>query len=285
MPDDRTLADGHPTDRFGNWDQLRQPRLAELIAGVLRDRIMRGDYRDGEVLPKQEDLLTEFRVSKPSIREALRVLETEGLVHVRRGNQGGAVVHRPHFHDAAYMFGLVLQSRDVGVADVGTALRYLEPACCGLCAERPDRAVVAARLTETHERCVASVGDDIAFVENMRQFHELLVSECGNETMKAVVGALEVLWSSVENAWAQSAAGTREYPGHEMREQGLRAHSRIIELIAAGDSDGVVRAASNHLHVAQYYAMSGAQHIPIEATDLRLATPSGSPRVRRPSAK
>lgn len=243
---------------------------------------MRGEYQDGEVLPKQEDLLAEFRVSKPSIREALRVLETEGLIHVRRGNQGGAVVHRPHFHDAAYMFGLVLQSRDVGVADVGIALRYLEPACCGLCAERPDRQVVVERLSELHELCVASVHDDIAFVENMRQFHELLVSECGNETMKTVVGALEVLWSSVENAWAQSAAGTREYPGPEERERGLQAHARIIELIAAGDGDGVVRAASRHLHMAQYYAMSGSQHVPVEATDLRLATPTGSPRVRRP---
>lgn len=265
-----------PADRQAG-DQLRQPRLAELIAGVLRDRIMRGEYQDGEVLPKQEALLAEFRVSKPSIREALRVLETEGLIHVRRGNQGGAVVHRPHFQDAAYMFGLVLQSRAVGVADVGIALRHLEPACCGLCAERPDRAVVVDRLSETHERCIASLHDDIAFVEHMRQFHELLVSECGNETMKTVVGALEVLWSSVENAWAKSAAGTRQYPGSEMRVQGLRAHQRIIDLIAAGDSDGVVRAAGQHLHAAQFYAMSGGEHVPVEATDLRL-----TPLVRLP---
>lgn len=282
MSEGPAVSEAIAGDRFTpGWDQLRQPRLAELIAGVLRERIMRGDYRDGEVLPKQEDLLAEFRVSKPSVREALRVLETEGLIHVRRGNQGGAVVHRPQFHDAAYMFGLVLQSRDVGVADVGTALRYLEPACCGLCAERPDRELVVARLREVHAQCVALVDDDIAFVEHMREFHELLVSECGNETMKAVVGALEVLWSSVETAWAQSAAGTHEYPGHEMRQQGLRAHGRIIELIDAGDSDGVVRAASRHLHVAQYYATSGAQHIPVEATDLRQSPPAPA-RQRRP---
>jgi GntR family transcriptional repressor for pyruvate dehydrogenase complex len=278
MSDGREPRDGvGAVDRLApGVEQLRQPRLAELIAGVLRERIMRGVYRDGEVLPKQEDLLTEFHVSKPSIREALRVLETEGLIRVRRGNQGGAVVHRPQFHDAAYMFGLVLQSRDVGVADVGTALRYLEPACCGLCAERPDRHVAVDLLAEVHRQCVESIDDDIAFVEHMRRFHELLVSECGNETMKAVVGALEVLWSTVENAWAQSAAGTREYPGQDMRKQGVRAHARIIDLIAAGDIDGVVRAASAHLHAAQYYAMSGAQHIRVEATDLRQ-----SPRTLR----
>lgn len=250
-------------------EQFRQPRLAELIAGVLRERIMRGDYPDGEHLPKQEHLLEEFHVSKPSIREALRVLETEGLIHVRRGNQGGAVVHRPQSHDAAYMLGLVLQSRHVGLADVGMALLQLEPACCGLCAERPDRDVLAAQLAALHQQAEASIDDDIAFVEHMRRFHEMLVDECGNETMKTVVGALEVLWSAQEHAWAHSAAGTIDYPGRDLREQGLHAHARIIQLISEGDSHGVVRAAGIHLRATQLYALSGSQQALVHATDLR----------------
>lgn len=267
--------DGRAQSNGSHRDQLRQPRLAELIAGLLRERIMRGDYADGEYLPKQEVLLAEFRVSKPSIREALRILETEGLIHVRRGNQGGAVVHRPQPHDAAYMLGLVLQSRKVSLADVGHALQQLEPACCGLCAARPDRASVAERLSEVQRCSEEAVLDDIAFVEHMRRFHELLVDECGNETMKAVVGALEVLWSAQEHAWASSVAGTVEYPGPEMRERGLRAHARIIELIAAGDSSGVVRVAGAHLRAAQLYALSGTADVAVDATDLR----SGSRHV------
>src|SRR5215471_11999461 len=98
----------------GNWaarQQLRQPRLAELIAEELRRRITSGVMRDGDLLPKLEELLEEFNVSKPSLREALRILETEGLITVRRGNMGGAFVHAPGSRDAGYMIGLVLESR------------------------------------------------------------------------------------------------------------------------------------------------------------------------------
>src|SRR3954462_298831 len=86
--------------------KLRQPRVAEMLADVLRDRILSGELADGDLLPKQDDLLEEFGTSKASAREAFRILETEGLVTVLRGNVGGAVVHRPKPETAAYMLGL-----------------------------------------------------------------------------------------------------------------------------------------------------------------------------------
>jgi DNA-binding FadR family transcriptional regulator len=89
-------------DRVGRR-QLSQPRIAEMIADSLRRRILAGELNDGDVLPKVDDLLLEFPVSKPSIREAMRILETEGLLSVRRGNVGGAVIHRPNAKVAAYM--------------------------------------------------------------------------------------------------------------------------------------------------------------------------------------
>src|SRR6516164_11685002 len=121
--------------------QLRQPRLAELIAGVLRDRILSGELRDGDLLPKQEQLLEEFRVSKPSIREAQRILESEKLITVKRGNVGGAVVHHPSSQNSAYLLALVLEGRGVTIADVPTAREKLEPVCASLCAARSDRRV------------------------------------------------------------------------------------------------------------------------------------------------
>ena len=75
--------------------RLSQPRIAEMIADSLRRRILEGELADGDVLPKVDDLLLEFPVSKPSIREAMRILETEGLISVRRGNVGGAIIHSP----------------------------------------------------------------------------------------------------------------------------------------------------------------------------------------------
>jgi DNA-binding transcriptional MocR family regulator len=97
--------------------RMSQPRVAEMVADVLRVRIVDGELADGDLLPRQEDLVEEFGVSLPSLREAMRILETEGLISVRRGNIGGAVVHRPTPQAAAYMLGLVLQSHRVVLGD------------------------------------------------------------------------------------------------------------------------------------------------------------------------
>src|ERR1700709_1109891 len=113
---------------------------AGIVAGDLRRQIIDGELFDGDLLPRQEVLVDQFRVSLVSLREALRILETEGLVSVRRGNRGGAVVHDPAKSSAAYMLGLVLQSDSVPLTDLGLALQELEPSCAALAAQREDRA-------------------------------------------------------------------------------------------------------------------------------------------------
>jgi GntR family transcriptional regulator, transcriptional repressor for pyruvate dehydrogenase complex len=236
--------------------QFRQPRLAELVASDLRRRITSGAIRDGDSLPKLEDMLDEFNVSKPSLREALRILETEGLITVRRGNMGGAVVHAPGSRDAGYMMSLVLESRNVIVADLAQAIMQFEPLCAALCAERPDRQeTVVPRLREIQERQRAVAEDDpLAFAAIGREFHEALVVLSGNETIQLVMGALEAVWSAGERAWAEQATSSHSMPDGHIRSEGLRAHERLIDLISKGDSTRVVAAARRHLESAQLYA-------------------------------
>jgi GntR family transcriptional regulator, transcriptional repressor for pyruvate dehydrogenase complex len=118
--------------------RVPQHRIAETVASELRARILDGDGEDR--LPTQDQLVSEFGVSYPSIREAIRILETEGLVTVRRGNVGGAEVHRPDESSAAYHLGLALQGRRVNLGDLAAGLRLLEPLCAAECARRSDRA-------------------------------------------------------------------------------------------------------------------------------------------------
>jgi len=250
--------------------QLRQPRLAELVARELRDRITSGKMREGDILPKLEELLAEFNVSKPSLREALRILETEGLITVRRGNMGGAVVHAPGNRDAGYMIGLVLESRNVDVHDLAGAIKQFEPICAALCALRVDRqTAIVPRLREIHERQkVAAVDDPIAFATVGREFHEALVELAGNETINLVMGALEAVWSAGERIWAQRATSTDSMPDEEIRTAGLHAHERLIELIGKGDAIAVVAAARKHLESAQLYAVADANE-PVRAALVR----------------
>src|ERR1700709_797110 len=155
-----SAAAASPASPVSPLGRLRQSNMAELVAEVLRQRIVDGQLADGDLLPKQESLAGEFGTSSASVREGLRILEGEGLVTVRRGRLGGAVVHAPASGSAAYLVGLVLQSRDVKLKEIGDVILDLEPICAGLCAERRDRRkTVIPQLRAVHEEQLASVGD------------------------------------------------------------------------------------------------------------------------------
>lgn len=235
--------------------QLRQPRLAEMVASMLRDRILRGELKDGDALPAQDELLREFQVSKPSLREALGILEAEGVITVQRGNRGGAVVHVPTAANAAYMIGLVMQFRGVPYSDVGEALKRLEPVCVALCATREDRAAeVLPQLRLIHEQTLAAVDDEVEFTRITRRFHEALVQLCGNQTLILIAGTLESLWSSQEQAWAAEALEAGDFPDVARRETGIRAHERIMRLIEQGEADQLEAFARLHLDNTMRYA-------------------------------
>lgn len=250
--------------------QYRQPRLAELVADALRGRILRGELADNAELPKQEELFDEFGVSMPSIREALRILETEGLITVRRGNRGGAVVHRPQTSTAGYMFGLVLQSREVPLVDLAMAVRQLDPLCAAMCAERKDRKkVVVPGLRTIQAEARAAWDDFLASVDAMKRFHEHLVATSGNQTLILLIGTLESIWYAHEQEWA-SKAGSGEIPADEVRRRSLDEHDELIEAIADGDAQRASDLARSHQEHAQPYATLGAAQSASISVDAQL---------------
>ena len=122
--------------------QIRLPRLADVVADRIRELVLAGELKDGERLPPLDALLQQFGVSGPSMREALRILEAEGLIEVQRGNIGGAVVHRPNARMAAYTMALVLRSEGAAKGEVAEALGMMEPLCGVACVRRADLSLI-----------------------------------------------------------------------------------------------------------------------------------------------
>ena len=237
--------------------RLSAPRVAEIVADELRRQIVDGELADGDLLPRQEVLVERFNVSLVSLREALRILETEGLISVRRGNRGGAVVHAPAQTSAAYMLGLLLQSQRVGLADLGAALLEVEPACAALAAQRPDRAdTLVPELHRINDAMAAHLQDAQRCTEIGRQFHDLVVRGCGNQTIIAVVGALEALWSGHERRWAQESVAQGTYPSPAQRRAALGTHRKLTDMIEAGDVERARRIAARHVADTQTYVLS-----------------------------
>jgi GntR family transcriptional repressor for pyruvate dehydrogenase complex len=222
------LQNRRPMMESVTTSQLRQPKLAELVANVLRQRILSGELADGQLLPNQDSFVSEFGVSRPSMREALRILEAEGLITVRRGNVGGALVHRPQAKHVAYTLALVLESRQTSLVDVGEALRQLEATCAGLCARRDDRArEVVPILRASNDRARASLDDWFEYVRATADFHNGLIECSGNETLRLLVGSLESLWLTHVHSWAETSTEAGAVPDRDYRAAGRATHEQF----------------------------------------------------------
>src|SRR5664279_1398137 len=90
--------------------RVRIPKAAEIVSKVLRDQIVRGQIAEGASLAPEWELMERFGVSRPSLREAIRVLESEGLITIQRGARGGAIVHSPKMSVATRYVSLVMQA-------------------------------------------------------------------------------------------------------------------------------------------------------------------------------
>ncbi|GAA3209720.1 FadR/GntR family transcriptional regulator [Actinocorallia longicatena] len=262
---------------------MRQPLLAELVAGRLRERILSGELREGDLLPPQEQLMTELQVSFGVLREALRLLENDGLLIVRRGNVGGALVRAPKVDRAAQMIGMLLQARVTTASDVSDALTRMEPICAGMCAARPDRAqAVVPALRAILERQLQEIDDLDAYILHARRFHEAVVDLCGNDTMIVVVGALEAIWSAHESSVWSSAAGERRrsladaaaadsdapVASQKVRRNAVRDHESLLAAIEDGNEARAQKIASAHLSAARDKTLEWAENTAIRAATI-----------------
>src|SRR4051794_12705230 len=189
------------------------------IADELRSLIVSGELADGASLGREPDLVERFGVSRPSLREALRILEAEGLITVVRGVLGGVVVHHPDERMTARTAALVLQSRNVTLGDVQQARSVIEPACVRMLAEAPRRAMIK-ELTALIGEQRRVVEDPEAFGQANARFHERLVALTGNQTLSIVA---EMLNEVVARAVTAVSLSAPRASSTATRERGIRS--------------------------------------------------------------
>jgi DNA-binding FadR family transcriptional regulator len=252
--------------------RLRTLRVAEAVAAQLRLRILEGDLVDGSELPPESVLLKEYPASRPSLREAFRILETEGLLSVRRGKIGGVVIRSPTPDSAAYHMGLLLHSRAIPMQDLAGARELLESFCAEQAALRSDHNQVSEQLRQLNDDAAQVVEDGPAFTAAAVKFHKGLVHAAGNQTLRIFAGMLESVWGSQEIGWAHQA-DEASYPAVELRRAVLRAHSSIVKAIEAGDADLAGRQTRAHLEASQLYVRADG------APPVRVLDEYGIPRM------
>ena len=232
---------GSPTKRSTRGAQREKPQQ---IADEIRRLIIEGKLEEGESLGHEPDLIERFGVSRPSLREALRILEAEGLITVVRGVLGGVVVHRPDHRMAARTAALVLQARNVSLADVFEARTIIEPAAVRLVASR-----AAARPSRRLRVLIAEqeevIDDPVAFGQANAHFHEELVGMAGNQTLMIVAEMLNEVVARAVTVVSQSANGDSA----ATRRRGVRSQHTLASLIEAGEVEDAEEHWRTHMGV------------------------------------
>lgn len=222
---------------------VRVPKTAELVAAQLRRRIVRGEIEEGGNLPSESVLIEEFGVSRPTMREAFRILETERLISVSRGSRGGARVHLPTADVVARYAGLYLQSRNTVLADVFEARRLIEPPAARLLAERRPRPVIR-ELHEMLEHVEAHIEEPDAFAVHSARFHLKVIEGAGNETLALIARVIH----QIVEATLLNATGDRFVV--ELARRGLKSEQKLLRLIEAGDASGAESHLLKHLEAS-----------------------------------
>jgi GntR family transcriptional regulator, transcriptional repressor for pyruvate dehydrogenase complex len=210
--------------------RVRSPKASELVARTLRQMIVDGELHDGDHLPPESELTTHFQVSRPTLREAVRLLEADGLVELRRGSRLGAQVHLPGPESVARPAGLVLEISGATLADVMAARIAIEPAAARTVAEsgtqkaRKELRQLASGMPE------AWMGGQLASAS--ANFHRRLVELSGNPVLAMFAGMLHEI---AERHTATAVRRQQNTVSKELFGRLTRSFDRLVDLIDARD--------------------------------------------------
>jgi GntR family transcriptional regulator, transcriptional repressor for pyruvate dehydrogenase complex len=208
-------------------------RAPEVVAGVIRRRILGGELGPGDVLPTEGELVSQFGVSRETIRVALRLLEAEGLTATTQG-RGGVRIHHPEPERVARSLVQLLTLTGATWGDLLAFRKMLEPNAAALVAEHAS-ADERTAIAEVAEHGVAADGT------GYHEFHELIVRASRNPILATVLAATEqaVRWAAAEQSISQYD-----------RAEATRSHRAIAEAISARDIRRAEQRMRKHLDAA-----------------------------------
>jgi len=220
------------------------PKAARLVAETLRERILSREVPIGAHLPPADALLAEFGVSRATLREALNALESEGLVEVRRGPGGGAIVTAPDGLAIMRSLESLLRFEGTTVEQLMEVRLVVDPLAARLAAEEAtteDLRRIGASIERQRTRDVLESHEEW-FRENL-YFHWAIAAASHNPLVRVLS---ESLHNIVLAGGIQIDFKTSE------RRRSVADHAAVYEFLEARDGDGAALRLQRHLERSLY---------------------------------
>lgn len=223
-----------------------------------------GKIGPGDTLPPEAELLNQFGISRPTLREALRVLEAETLIQLGRGSRTGAKVLGPSVEAIAQRSALYLAVTGATLGELHEVRLVLEPPIATLLALRPKRDFVR-QLQDCVERQAAALraSDYGAVLAAINEYHDLLIGLSANKALNLLAGILHEISSRLHPHILMVADRRNQRQGFAKRcAAAVDAYRDLTRLIATGKSAEAERKLRGHMdHVAKYLAESGMANL------------------------
>lgn len=220
-----------------NHGAVNSINKSEQVARLLLDRIVASDLHPGSFFGTEADLLETYQVSRPTLRESLKILESQGVLTLRPGPKGGIMVARPSVDVLAHSLSVFLRLNKVPFVEILRARMAIEPALVHDAALNGSEEQFL-EMDKTIDRLEAGGSNgEIVYREN-REFHNIIARAACNPV-------LEVFWSTIRILASGEGAGLKY--SEKNRTHIIRAHRRIVEACRNRDAEAAQRLMIEHL--------------------------------------
>ncbi len=235
---------------------IKKIRLYEEVVGQLRQLIDEGRLKAGDRLPSERELAETFRVSRPSVREAIKTLEQEGLVITRPGS--GTFIAAVDVEAIIQPLASLLSRGKDALIDLFEMRRLVEPGIAALAAERATPADIQ-RLKEILQAQERQIERGTSAVESDAAFHFAIGQATHNAALQRLVSAIVDILEPVREKSLQTRGRAHK---------SLASHREILVAIERHDPELARQAMQQHIEAVEYNVLG-----PIEHT--RRSVPSG----------
>lgn len=217
-------------------------RVPEVIYEKLRYMIVSGQLKPGDRLPSERRMMEMLQRSRPTIREALRMLERAGLIRTVQGS-GGAIVCEPDTVSVGQPLENLVALGRISRAELLEYRRLNDVTFAGWAAERHSEEDIKS-MAENLLEMERVIDDTDAFIACDVEFHSLIAAAGKNGFAVIVSGVIEKVMSDTLHCEFSSVASKH---ARELRNEVLKHHRSIFKAIKNGDANGARAAVEKHM--------------------------------------
>lgn len=217
---------------------VRIGRASGDIVDQIKEQIFEGRFAPGDRLPSEKELIEQFGVSRTTVREAMHVLESQGLVDIKVGAGGGAFVAVPSADPVNQVMSDLLRMHALSIRELVEARTVIETSIVTFASGRATPEDIKAMQDAIDEARAARAAGNLRFTPFSVRFHIALAAAAKNKVLLFTVNSFRTpFYQTLEKL----------LPDERMEDQAIEDHQRLLDAIVAHDAEKACQIMSEHL--------------------------------------